>query len=425
MPVKILFVSPQAPDLSVGGIERHMKNLINHCLDYDIESVFLMPSKNGSSREVKGKITIIREDFLNFNYKKVFDKKIILPKEIKKKSHEFFHGIQQIIEKERIQVVNAQNFHLGVPPAFNLMLAMACFLKRVPMVLRIHSFMKTELQRSLVNDLDWEKILCVSKSVTGDCFAKGIGIDRLHTQYLGVNQKEFRPMPDKLWLKKRISIPQNAKIILHASRIISGRKDIIKEKGITTLLEAFSKIYPKNNQYRLVIAIATPPKHLKSEFYHAIEKIKGYLKLHNIENGVIMKEFSLADMPLVYNGADLFILASENETFGQVYIEAMACGIPVIGTNVGGISEIITDGLNGFLIEPNNPSILLQKIEEIFGNETLRNSLIEHGLKTIKRKFSSQRQITKMFHYLEQLHANSTTSATQKESLNQDIAEVA
>ncbi len=271
------------------------------------------------------------------------------------------------------------------------------------MILRMHSFLKTDMQKSLVNDLSWEKILCVSKSVAGDCFSKGIGIDRMHIQYLGVNRRDFRPFLDKSWLKKQLGLPDNIKIILHASRIISGGKDILKEKGIITLLESFSQIVNKDPSIRLVIAAATPPKHLKSEFHYALDRIKGYAQLHNIEGKIFTKEFRLEDMPLVYNGADVFVLASENETFGQVYIEAMACGVPVIGTNVGGVPEIITDGFNGFLVAPNNPSNLSQKIEELLNNEQIRGSFLENGFKTIRRKFSSERQFGNIFSYLNKL----------------------
>jgi glycosyltransferase involved in cell wall biosynthesis len=401
--MKILFISPDAPGISVGGIERHVKNLIDYCCQKNKEAIFLLPSQKQECTEKIGNVTIIKKNFLNLSYKKFFDKKEISDKELKEKSEEFFYFVKNLIKQENINIVNAQNFHLSLPTVYNIMIHMACFLENVPMVMRMHSFIKSDMHKSLVNDLSWRKILCVSKSVTGDCFSKGIGIDRLHTQYLGVNRKNFRPFLEKSWLKKSLDLPENAKVILHASRIISGRGDILKEKGITVLLEAFSQIVNKDPLFRLVIAVASPPKHLKAEFHYALEKIKGYTQLHNIEQKVILKEFSLEEMPLAYNGSELFVLASENETFGQVYIEAMACGIPVIGTNVGGVPEIITDGYNGFLIAPGNPSNLAQKIEEIFNNEQLRKSFIENGFKIIRRKFSSDRQISSMFSYLDRL----------------------
>jgi glycosyltransferase involved in cell wall biosynthesis len=405
--MKTLFISPNAPDLSVGGIERHIKNLIDYSCQNNKEAIFLLPSFKQEGQEKIGNVTIIKKDFLNLSQKKFFNKKEVPVKELKAKSKEFFNFVKDLIKKENIQIVNAQNFHLSLPPVYNIMLHMACFLENVPMVIRLHSFIRSEMQKSLLNDLSWEKMLCVSKSVAGDCFVKGINIDRLHTQYLGVNRRDFRPFLDKSYLKKSLNLPENSKVILHASRIISGQRDILKEKGIITLLESFSQLVSKDPLYRLVIAAALPPKHLKSEFHYALDKIKGYTQLHNIEQKVFVKEFSLEDMPMAYNGADLFVLASENETFGQVYIEAMACGVPVIGTNVGGVPEIITDGYNGFLIAPGNPSNLTQKIEDIFNNENIRKSFIENGFKVIRRKFSSERQFSSMFNYLERISETS------------------
>ena len=53
----------------------------------------------------------------------------------------------------------------------------------------------------------------------------------------------------------------------------------------------------------------------------------------------------------LYSISDLMLLLSEKESFGLVALEAMACGVPVIGTNVGGIPEVITDGETGYICE--------------------------------------------------------------------------
>jgi len=92
-------------------------------------------------------------------------------------------------------------------------------------------------------------------------------------------------------------------------------------------------------------------------------------------------------MPCAYSAADIFVLASENETFGQVYLEAMACGTPIIGTNLGGVPEVVTDSYDGYLVEPNNPSLLAQKIEKLLYDEATRKEFIKNALKTVRRKF--------------------------------------
>ena len=416
--MKILFISPHSPDISSGGIERHVKNLIDYCCQNSIKAVFLMPALNNQdSRENIKDVLIIKSKFLNFNYKKFFDKKEISKEIIREKSRGFFMLLQQLIKEEKIGIINAQNFQSDLPPVYSFMLNMACFLENIPMVLKVHNFPVTEMQIALISDISWQKIFCVSKSVSGDCFNKGIEINKIHTQYLGVNTKEFKPNLGSHWLRSTLKIPESAQIILHASRIISlekgSIKDILKEKGIITTMEAFAPIFLKDPNVRLVIAVATPPKDFIKEFRATLDKIRGYIQLHNILGGVILKEFRLEEMPLVYNGADIFVMASENETFGQVYIEAMACGIPVIGTNVGGIPEVITDNYNGFLIEPNNPSILTQKIEELLYNEKHRKEFILNGLKTVRRRFSAERQFSLLFSHFKKISFPETTSGNE------------
>ena len=80
----------------------------------------------------------------------------------------------------------------------------------------------------------------------------------------------------------------------------------------------------------------------------------GLIGLNNIKNRVSVESFGMDEMPLVYNGSDIFAMASQMESFGLVYAEAMACGIPVVGTSVGGIPEIINNNVAGFLVEPDN-----------------------------------------------------------------------
>jgi len=81
-------------------------------------------------------------------------------------------------------------------------------------------------------------------------------------------------------------------------------------------------------------------------------------------------------------------LASRNETFGRVVVEAMALGVPVIGTDTGGVPEIISDRVNGLLVPPNDPPALAVVIEKLFRSRELRAEMIREGLKTVADKFS-------------------------------------
>jgi len=66
----------------------------------------------------------------------------------------------------------------------------------------------------------------------------------------------------------------------------------------------------------------------------------------------------------------------------------MACGTPVIGSNIGGITDIIENGYNGFLSEPKNPDDIADKVIILLSDEKLRQSFSKEGLKTVKNRFS-------------------------------------
>ena len=309
------------------------------------------------------------------------------------KAQKFAEAVEKIIVKHKIDIICAENFPVGLPAAYSILLNMVAVGHHVPLVLRLHSFATTELQTELVNQLMWDKISCVSKSVTGDCFRKGADIDILSTDYLGVNTNEFNDTKLSSIMREQLQLKPEHKLVLTATRIIQGRNNILQAKGLINLIQAFSKISARNSDLRLLIAVGKAPDRLIDEFDQAYSMLLGYIKLHNIQDKTIVKTFTLDEITEVYKAADVFVLASENETFGQVFIEAMSSGVPVIGTKVGGIPEIISDSKNGYLVLPNDVSALAQKIEKLINDQPTTAELIRAGIKTVGNKFTLEKQL--------------------------------
>ncbi len=401
--MNLLIISPNSPQLSVGGVERYVKNLIEYCATQEDRYYFVLPSKTKDTVTKQKNVTIYFKESLDLapRVRKGQDAGAVSKKTVKKKSHAFFTFLNSFIEEKNIDAVIAQNFHVGLPPSYSLLVNMTCHAKDVPLFLQLHSFATTELQTELINNLFWQKIICVSKSVAGDVFQKGANIKSLATKYLGVNTKEFNQAIDKKWLKKRLKLSQETKVILCASRILHGYKDILQEKGFINLLDAFSKIAHQDESLRLLFAIGKPPDRLNVQFEEAIKKLEGFIQIHGVEDQVMIRTFKLEEMPRVYAGSNVFVLASENETFGQVFLEAMACGLPVLGTNVGGIPEIIEDGVNGYLTIPNDASHLANRILSLVNDKDVRELFIENGLKTIDHQFNSEKTFKSLFAFIE------------------------
>lgn len=401
--MNILIISPNSPYLSVGGVERYIKNLIEYCEVQDGQYYVVLPSKTKDSIVKRNNVTIYFKESIDLHpgVRKGLINGIASKNTIKTKSHEFFLFLNSFIEDKHIDAVVAQNFHVGLPPSYSLLVNMSCHAKNVPLFLQLHSFATNDLQTELINNLFWQKIICVSKSVAGDVFQKGANIKTLSTKYLGVNAKEFNHQIDKKWLKKKLKLSQKNKVILCASRILQGNKDIIQEKGFVDLLDAFSKMAHQDTSLRLLLAVGKPPSRLDTQYNEALKKLEGFIQIHGVEDQVIVRTFKLEEMPRVYAGSDVFVLASENETFGQVYLEAMACGLPVLGTKVGGVPEIIEDGVNGYLTIPNDASHLSKRLLSLLHDADIRERFIANGLQTIEDRFDSEKTFELLFSFIE------------------------
>lgn len=94
------------------------------------------------------------------------------------------------------------------------------------------------------------------------------------------------------------------------------------------------------------------------------------------------------DLPLIYNAADLFVFPSLYEGFGLPPLEAMACGTPVVTSNLSSLPEIV--GEAGLLINPYYTKDLAEAIERVLKDEELKGAMIARGLVQVK-KFSWRR----------------------------------
>jgi glycosyltransferase involved in cell wall biosynthesis len=95
-----------------------------------------------------------------------------------------------------------------------------------------------------------------------------------------------------------------------------------------------------------------------------------------------------ADMPKYYKQCDVFCFPTLGEPFGEAVIEAMACGKPVIATNVGGPSEIIQDKVDGILVPPSNPEAIAQQIIRLIDDRNEAHMLGERARETAVNRFS-------------------------------------
>ena len=99
-------------------------------------------------------------------------------------------------------------------------------------------------------------------------------------------------------------------------------------------------------------------------------------------------EISQNKLPAYLAASDIFIRPSLSEGLGISFLEAMAAGLPVIGTPVGGIPDFLKDDETGLLCEPNNPASIVEKINLLLNDDLLRQRIIENARKLVIEKYS-------------------------------------
>tara|TARA_B100002052_G_scaffold238237_1_gene222009 strand:- start:13616 stop:14647 length:1032 start_codon:yes stop_codon:yes gene_type:complete len=149
-------------------------------------------------------------------------------------------------------------------------------------------------------------------------------------------------------------------------------KSLTKYSNVKSLVIAFQKIKKKIPDAVLEIAGNGPEK----------ENLLNYINKNNIKDVRFLGNVNHSEMPNTLMNSDIFFHGTKYESFGIVLIEAMAAGVPVISSNVGGISELIINNKNGILVEYDNSESFARNALELYNNNSLRNLIIANGFKT-------------------------------------------
>jgi glycosyltransferase involved in cell wall biosynthesis len=218
-----------------------------------------------------------------------------------------------------------------------------------------------------------ELVICVSKDMNKKVNIMTEGRARTTTFYSGVDTEKFRPfLKLRKEFRKQLGYTEKDFVILFVGRIT-------REKGIFELIDAFDQISKNCHSFRLLLVGALFEK---NRLINAIDRF-GIQNKVTIVNGTGHDE-----IPRYMNAADAFALPSWIEGLPNVVMEACACELPVIASEVGGIPEIIENNITGFLVRPRSTEDLIKKFKFVFANPEIADKVAKKARQKILQKFN-------------------------------------
>lgn len=231
-----------------------------------------------------------------------------------------------------------------------------------------------------------DKIIVVSNATRNYVLSLGANPEKIEVLHNGVDLDRFKPLSGvKEEMRKKLGVPEDSFVMLTVRRLVY-------KNGIDTLL-ASAEIAVKKNSKLVFVVVGKGP-----DFEEVKERIAQLgMQRHFRLTGFVSDN----DLPFYYNAADLFALPSKSgEGLPLVALEAMACGLPVVATNVGGISEVMNEDY-GKLVPPNMPDSLAEAVVE-FSHKDL--SALKKELRTMmEQKYSWDRNVEKLGKIYEEL----------------------
>ncbi|MCT3065855.1 glycosyltransferase family 4 protein [Lactiplantibacillus pentosus] len=226
------------------------------------------------------------------------------------------------------------------------------------------------------------KIVAVSEQVKKHLVDSGkVQTKQVKVIYNGIDTQKFRPHNISDNLRNEFNLQRENIVVGMIGRLNAW-------KGQPTLLKAMIPLLKANDKLRLVFVggVFEGESHFRDELVNEIQA-------SGVSSQIILKDFR-TDMNDVYQLFDIFCLPSTSpDPLPTVVLEAMASGKPVIGFNHGGVTEMVVDGRNGYLVEPIDAQFLSKKIERLVADPELIHQMGSFSRERASKDFSPEQFI--------------------------------
>ncbi len=208
--------------------------------------------------------------------------------------------------------------------------------------------------------------------------------DRIDVVPCGFDPAEFSPL-DQRTARERLGWPRDAFIALQLGRMVP-------RKGVDNVIRGIAALGRRHGRRALLYIVGGSTEEPDPVATPEIGRLRDIAAAEGIASQVrFVGRRGREALRLHYAASDVFVTTPWYEPFGITPVEAMACGRPVIGANVGGIKSTVADGVTGYLVPPNDPGALAERLARLCENRELLREMGANGLRRARRMYTWKR----------------------------------
>lgn len=357
----------------IGGVETHLTILLPTFVKMGHNASLLTGSFEGYPGEddyMGAKITRNPVMDLNWLYKRGLDG-------IQVEASRVF---ENFIDKNKPDVLHVHNMNY-FSKAHIKALERLSLEKGIPLFLTAHNAWDDVQFLELTSTIAWTHIIAVSHFIAKEL--NGIGCDHriVTTIHHGVDEEMFTPKVDTKKILEKYPQLKGKRVIFHPARMGLA-------KGCDVSIKALRAVKRKYPDVMLVLAgtknIIDWGDTQQKDIAYMVQLVEKF----GLRDNVLIDSYDLMDMPALYNVSQVCVYPSSSfEPFGLTMLEAMACAKPMIVTKMGGMPEIISDGINGFVIPVKDSEELASRIIQVMADGDLQQRLGETGRKMVETSY--------------------------------------
>lgn len=360
----------------IGGVETHLTLLLPELVKRGHQVGLLTGAVEGQKPRYQYQgVKIFRTPLLDLNWlaKRGLEG---LEEEITKTYDDFFNSVKP-------DMVHTHNMHYFSEPHVRILDELARQ-KGIPLILTAHNVWDDILFLRLTREINWTHIIAVSHYIKKELFGAGCDDQKVTVVHHGIDTKAFRPDVDTSQALKKHPQLKGRRVVFHPARMSLA-------KGCDVSIKAFNIVKERFPEAILVLAGTKNIIDWEISQQKDIAYMIDLVKIFNLKDNVYINVFPLDEMPGLYGLAEVCVYPSSvGEPFGLTMLESLASAKPMIVTRMGGMPEIIHDGIDGYIIPVKDSEVLASRIMALLTNSKLRKRLGATGRKMVQTQYTKE-----------------------------------